>query len=209
MDSTIFIDSSNITTEMCVSGGNYNTDKSPLSLNCICGPYHRKGYTAIYSMLFSPFRHQKITFGEIGIEGGCSLKMWSDWFYNADINAFEYHDFKIEYCKQLNIPKVNYYKTNVENTNELNNSFLNLDKQFDIIIDDSTHIIEHQNNIINITNKYLKPGGILIIEDIHRDELISSFIIDKSIWNFSTFIICHHSNRNCFNNDKILYLVKK
>ena len=80
---------------------------------------------------------------------------------------------------------------------------------FDIIIDDSTHVIQHQNNIINTVFKYLKPGGMLIIEDIDRNQDLSSYSIDTDIWIFYTFIICHHENRNCSNNDKILYLIKK
>ena len=80
---------------------------------------------------------------------------------------------------------------------------------FDIIIDDSTHNIEHQNNIINTVSKYLKPGGMLIIEDIYRRQHINSYVINTDIWEFHTFIICHHENRNCFDNDKLLYLIKK
>ena len=63
---------------------------------------------------------------------------------------------------------------------------------FNIIINDSTHIIEHQNNIINTVLKYLIPGGLLIIKDIDRDQGLKSYIIDTELWDFHTFIICHH-----------------
>jgi hypothetical protein len=80
---------------------------------------------------------------------------------------------------------------------------------FDIIIDDSVHDTYTHNIKLNTLHKYLNSGGILIIEDLFRDDNISNYNIDMTIWEFCTFIICHHDNRMCFNNDKILYLVKK
>lgn len=49
----------------------------------------------------------------------------------------------------------------------------------------------------------------LIIEDIDRTQNIDVFNIDNFTWIFYSFIICDHKNRNCSDNDKILYLVKK
>ena len=96
--------------------------------------------------------------------------------------------------------------TNIE---YLDSTFNNTNVIFDIIIDDSTHTIESQNNIIRTCSKYLKSGGILIIEDIDRTQNINMYDIDTNIWEFYTFIICHHDNRVCSDNDKILYLIKK
>jgi len=102
-----------------------------------------------------------------------------------------------------------FVHTDVNNIQYMDSSFKNTNTLFDIIIDDSTHTIEHQNNIINTVSKYLKPGGMLIIEDIYRNQHIDSYVIDTEIWDFHTFIICNHANRYCFDNDKILYLIKK
>jgi len=208
MEKHIFIDSTQSVTPMCILGGECNTDKSPFALDSICCK-HRKGYTSVYSLLFSRFTNTKINIAEIGIEAGASLLLWSKYFENADIHAFEIDNMKIQNCKNLNIQNVIYHNIDVSDEKNFNDAFTNSNMLFDIIIDDSSHIIEHQNVIIKHAAKYLQHGGILIVEDIQRDCDISSFAIDENEWFFYTFITCHHNNRYCSDNDKILYLVKK
>jgi len=208
MNKTIYIDSTNIITDLCIIGGNFNTDKSPFALNSICCQ-HRKGYTAFYTMIFSQYKNKNINLLEIGIEEGSSLQTWSKWFLNANIYAFEFFNEKIQKCKNMNIDRVTYYNTDVSDIFYLDKTMGSLNILLDIIIDDSSHILEHQNNIIKIARKYLKSGGILIIEDINRNIDISNYIIDENDWIFYTFVICHHDNRHCSDNDKILYLIKK
>ena len=192
---------------MCVLGAECNTVKSPFALNAVCCA-HRKGYTGVYSLLFSQMSNKDINFAEIGIEAGASLMLWSKWFRNANIYAFELDDNKINNCKNMNIQNVVYNKIDVSDESNLNWAFSRTNVLFDIIIDDSSHIIEHQNNIINNSAKFLKSGGILIIEDIQRDTNITTFKINPMDWHYYTFITCDHYNRHCSNNDKILYLVK-
>lgn len=208
-ENTIYIDSTYCKTELCKIGSAMNTDKAPFSLNSVCCK-HRKGYTAVYSMFFSKYKNTALNFAEIGIEAGASLLTWNSFFSEkCNVYAFEFDKQKIENAKQLNLKNTKFVHTDVNNIEYLDSSFKETNVMFDIIIDDSTHNIKHQNNIINTVSKYLKSGGLLIIEDIDRNQDIKSYVIDKDIWEFHTFIICHHENRNCFNNDKILYLIKK
>ena len=206
-NSNLVINSSDTITPMCVLGAECNTVKSPFALNAVCCA-HRKGYTGVYSLLFSQMSNKDINFAEIGIEAGASLMLWSKWFRNANIYAFELDDNKINNCKNMNIQNVVYNKIDVSDESNLNWAFSRTNVLFDIIIDDSSHIIEHQNNIINNSAKFLKSGGILIIEDIQRDTNITTFKINPMDWHYYTFITCDHYNRHCSNNDKILYLVK-
>jgi len=206
---TMYIDSTYCKTELCQIGSEMNTDKAPFALNSVCCQ-HRKGYTAVYSMLFSKYKNTNLNFAEIGIEAGASLLTWNNYFSEkCNIYAFEFEKQKIENAKNLNLKNTTFVHTDVNNIEYLDFSFKETNVMFDIIIDDSTHHIEHQNNIINTVSKYLKPGGMLIIEDIYRRQHINSYVIDTDIWEFHTFIICHHENRNCWDNDKLLYLIKK
>ena len=206
---TMYIDSTYCKTELCQIGSEMNTDKAPFALNSVCCQ-HRKGYTAVYSMLFSKYKNAILNFAEIGIEAGASLLTWDNYFSEkCNIYAFEFEKQKIENAKKLNLKNTKFVHTDVNNIEYLDSSFKETNVMFDIIIDDSTHIIGHQNNIINTVSKYLNPGGMLIIEDIYRNQHINSYVIDADIWEFHTFIICHHENRKCFNNDKLLYLIKK
>lgn len=207
MNNTIFIDTSYNTTDLCTLGGIYNTDKSPLSYNSVCSKF-RKGYTGVYSILFSTFKTQNINIAEIGIADGASTILWEKWFVNANIYAFDNCTKFIEKCKQkTNNVKYNY--CNVKDENILHKSFKNINVLFDIIIDDSDHILSSQNNIINVCHNHLKPNGILIIEDIHISTSITKYNINTQLWSYYTFIICHNSNQYHRNDHKILYLVKK
>jgi len=205
---TIYIDTTDIKTDMCEIGGEFETDKSPFAINSHCCG-HRKGFTGVYSMLFSPYRNKEFNFAELGIEVGASLQLWSAWFPKATIHAFDINQENIKNCRELNIPRVSIHETDVSNKEILDKSFADLDTQFDIIIDDSSHITSHQNILLKTVHKYLKPGGIFIIEDLYRKQSYADFNIDDNIWAFHSFITCHHDKRECWDNDKILYLVKK
>ena len=209
MTNTIFIDSTNCPTELCSIAAKFNTDKSPYTIN---SPFagHRKGYTAVYEMLFSTLRNKVINICELGIEDGGSLQTFSQYFPYARLYGMELLDNKIELCRSLNIPRTTVIKTDVSSSMELHKSFCSTNKMFDIIIDDSSHQKEHQRIIIDVASQYLKPSGILIIEDLFRedDEKIFEDAI-KEQFSFHCFIKCHHENRISWDNDKIWFGVKK
>ena len=99
--------------------------------------------------------------------------------------------------------------------------FLNLKKQkkkYDIIIDDSTHLFDHQINIILSTYKFLKPGGIIVIEDIYkfRNGYEETKYYEKikhilKYFSYAAFIDTPHINNftASWKNEKILLLIKK
>jgi hypothetical protein len=203
----IKIDTTEYISKLCISGMNNNTDKSPFAMNSVCCR-HRKGFTGVYSLLFSRFLNTPLNFAEIGIEAGGSLCMWREYFPQANLYAFELNKDKIDACKQLNIQNIVYNEIDVTKEESINEAFRKTDILYDIIIDDSLH--ENYSHNLKIANlgKYLKKDGILIIEDIDRSESMSTFEIDENEWSYFTFITCHHDFRNC-NNDKLIYLVKK
>ena len=208
---TLYIDSTHLSTDLCTSGGYFNTDKSPWALNSVCCQ-HRKGYTAVYAFLFAPLKDKRINFAELGIEQGSSIFMWRNYFPLANIHAFELDEQKIANVKALcssTLPSVFFHNIDVSNDDGFNRGMESAACTFDVIVDDTSHEIAHQNTIIKNASKYVKPGGMLIIEDIDRVTPISAFVVDEKIWSFYTFVTCHHDNRNCSDNDKILYLVRR
>ena len=88
---------------------------------------------------------------------------------------------------------------------------------FDVILDDASHSPDDHKLLIPIALKYLKQGGILIIEDIYRDpdqntylDVIKS-VIKQNLVSFYSFIVCDHVKRYIghLNNDKLLVMVRR
>lgn len=200
---TLIIDSSNIVTEMCSMGGLYNTDKSPFSYN---GPFynHRKGYTAVYNLIFSTLKNKPVKFCEIGVLYGSGLKMFNDYFTNAKFYGIDNNADNI--LASYGCVEGSYAKADVGSKDELHQAFQQFNVLFDVIIDDSTHDPEHHKNLLDVVPQYLNDGGIFVIEDLTNE-------CDESIYkhegfNTTMFISCEHKNTYDWNNHKIWYAVK-
>ena len=205
----IIIDTSLFESELCLLGKKYETNKSSLNFN---GP--RSGFTGFYSLVFCSLRDKKINFAEIGIEKNASTKMWRKYFKKANIYLFEYDRIKINNAKKNKLQKTFYSFIDVTNKKIIKESFKRINKKFDIIIDDSTHFFEHQLNIINNTFEFLKPGGLLIIEDIYKrydeDNYNRALSNLKKKFKKIIFVEVYHSNNytSSWKNEKLLVLIK-
>jgi len=208
-----FIDTSLAKTQLCLLGKKYPTNKSPLNEKG-----HRSGFTGIYTILFSSIKSKKINIAEIGIEKNSSTKIWRDYFDNSKIYAFEFDKKKIINAKKNRLKNTFYYETDVTKREKIRDSFKRTKCKFDIIIDDSTHIFEHQINIIKETYKFLKKDGILIIEDIYRylkdyKEINYYNRLSYLQKEFNDIFFIEAINYNNFNaswrNEKVLVFIKK
>jgi hypothetical protein len=124
-----------------------------------------EAYFPIYERLFTPIREENISILEIGVQNGGSLEVWGGYFGKAtkivgcDIEPM---------CGKLNYSdsriKVVVGDANLEPTKA---SILMHSKDFDIIIDDGSHI---SKDIVASFISYfpvLNPGGLYVIEDTH------------------------------------------
>lgn len=103
---------------------------------------------------------------------GSSLRAWRDFFPNSmvfglDIDSrvlFEDERLKCFYTDQSK-------QESLENTISNINLFLGDVIEYDFIIDDGSHVVEHMILTFHSLKKYLKKGGIYIIEDIKYKDL--------------------------------------
>jgi predicted O-methyltransferase YrrM len=85
---------------------------------------------------------------------------------------------------------------------------------YDLIIDDSSHTHEHQIRIIREALPLVKPGGMLIIEDIFRstpeEEYEKLIGPELAACAEAFFIDCEHKNKWSpgWDNDRLLVLIK-
>jgi predicted O-methyltransferase YrrM len=140
------------------------SDKSPHN---IIEHYHKHPYTPIYSLLFGHLRNKPITFCEIGIAGGYCIKMWRDYFCKeTKIVAMDYDPQLLRNIENVNFQNVITQFINVQDEECIEKSFNNLGMTYDIILDDSDHIFESHINVVKKATQFLKPGGMLLIEDV-------------------------------------------
>jgi SAM-dependent methyltransferase len=207
MFNSITIDSTNSRTELCNLGVKYSTDKSPYNTD---SSLHKHAYTSIYNLLFSNMRYKDIKLGELGILDNHSMQCWREFFPNAKLYGFEWFDLRIDKAINDNID-CTYIKMNVKDVASITEGLTAAGK-FDILIEDSTHEFEDQIRFINEAYKHLKPGGILIIEDIFINANEADYVhsIDhlSDYFASSTFIFANHNLKNSagWNNDKLLVL---
>lgn len=117
-----------------------------------------------YESAFVDYRFTAKRILEIGINNGHSLMMWKEYFPNAEVIGVD-----------IKLPEVNTGCQMICGDATDPNTFLNLDN-FDVIIDDGSHMFKHQIKSFEILFPKLVSGGIYIIEDIRKiDESKSSF----------------------------------
>lgn len=207
----------NNSSEMCELGRKYDTDKSS-QRNNVTNSRHCHPYTLFYDGLFKSKRNERLKIAELGILDGASLLMWREYFTNSEIYGFEYDDRLIRNFKQkFDNARISLAGMDVTNKNSIVNAFrgVNALPFYDIIIEDTTHQFEDQIRVIENAHHYLKPGGIMIIEDIFKsynegDYLSRLAPILAMHFQDYYFIELDHVNKNStgWNNDKLFVLVK-
>ena len=209
------VDSSECVSELCLICRNSGTDKTPYVLY---EEGHRHPYTAPYSLLFETMRHKPIKFLEIGVYKGASLYAWRSYFEKARLYGFDVD--KESMAEIMTMPDVtlDVVDASIESELEAGLTKHTADGElFDVILDDASHSPDHHKLLIPIALKYLKQGGILIIEDIYRDPDQNTYLdviksmIKQNLISFYSFIICDHEKRYSghLNNDKLLVMVRR
>ena len=135
-------------------GLKYGTDKSSAHHN----------YLAFYESFMAPQRDAPLTMLEIGVYQGASLKTWREYFTQAKIigvdiqpncKRFESDRIKIELADQ----------SNLEHLAQLAATH----GPFDLIIEDGSHMWEHQITSLRALFPFLRNGGHYVVEDLQTN----------------------------------------
>lgn len=137
--------------------------------HCVVGPdvgHGDKGgthsYINIYEGLLAPYRNlEKCNFMEIGLAMGLSLSMWREYMPSCTLFGVD-----LSIC---------FDRTPHENsgtilfaTDATQSDFpiKLMPYQFDVVIDDASHMFRDQVRTFNLMRPLMNPGAIYIIEDI-------------------------------------------
>jgi 23S rRNA U2552 (ribose-2'-O)-methylase RlmE/FtsJ len=122
-------------------------------------------YFYIYDLLFQKYleRNEPLTFMEIGVARGGSLEIWKKYLpenskiHGVDINP-KCNDIKFS-------ENINFYFGSASDHNFMEKTFGDI--EFDIILDDGSHICDDVIETFKIMFPRIKDGGLYIVEDLH------------------------------------------
>lgn len=124
-------------------------------------------YTPTYHALFADRRAEVKRVLEIGVNSGASLRMWADYFPNAEVIGLD-----IRRDCLFNEGRIRCLEANQASPASLHDAveILGLGPgEFDLIVDDGSHELDHQLISAQTLLPYVKLGGYYIIEDIALD----------------------------------------
>jgi len=135
-------------------GLEHKTDKSSLN-------HH---YLSLYELLFEKWRLKNINILEIGIQFGCSMKTWEEYFPYATVTGIDSIDNNFQKTDRISLKIGEAYCKDTVNQ---------LGVRFQIIIDDGSHFPYDQMMFVRLYLPLLTEDGLLIVEDVPTREIIA------------------------------------
>lgn len=137
-----------------------------------------------YDVLFDGLRESPVVVLEFGVLTGQSLRTWSEYFpngtiigadINPDVRQHEGGNRIIEIADQSDVSELVRLAFKYG--------------PFDIIIDDASHMWNHQIVTLQYMYSHVKPGGFYVIEDTHTSfGSIASFYKGNSDISIATYL---------------------
>jgi cephalosporin hydroxylase len=147
-----------------------------MTLKQLCAKY-KKGdwpdrdsvhsYIDIYEEILAPYRHTAQNILEIGLMSGESLRMWTEYF-DGTVYGMDCSVTPIDGLADLRpIMAENKYNICIgDATNEADIEKYFKGIKFNVVIEDSSHLLEHQLKIYNLLEPYMADNSIFIVEDV-------------------------------------------
>lgn len=123
--------------------------------------FNGKNYLDAYELYFKQLKDKPIKLLEIGVRTGNSLRMWKEYFPKAQIYGL---DIRPD-CKEQEEDRISIV-IGPQEKEETINEILDLCPEFDIIIDDGSHINSMTIQSFDFLFPHLKSSGIYVIEDM-------------------------------------------
>ena len=138
-----------------------NAEFYNIGKNCNTDKIHQHYYNNYYPKFIEYYKnYNNLAMLEIGVENKYSIHLWLEYFpkafiYGVDINISDEGDDRYK-----------IFRADQSNVNDLNNLIINITKPLFLIIDDGSHVPEHQILTFDYLFNSLLPGGTYLIEDI-------------------------------------------
>jgi hypothetical protein len=124
--------------------------------------YGGSTYLDIYDNYLSRWRDTPIKMLEIGIRDGCSHRMWRDYFPKGTIYGIDIDPR----CKQSQSDRIRVFIGSQADPSVVGAAVEDAGGQFDLILDDGSHVNELTLKSFSLLFPRLAAGGLYIIEDL-------------------------------------------
>ena len=153
-------------TPLCQLAIKHKSDKGGRHLRYGDGDCHATHeYTPIYWDLLNKQRDLVKNVLEIGVNKGCGLRMWEEFFPNARIVGLD-----IETETLFAEGRIECFKADQNDPASLAHALAMAGSgPYDLIVDDGSHQMIHQMTSMKTLLPFLSDIGVYVIEDIPRD----------------------------------------
>lgn len=171
-------------------------------------------YLDLYEKLLSSKKNTAKKILEIGIgdfkeKNGGSVKLWYNYFINADIYAVDILGPERVLDELKNNDRINIF-TNSNGYDEdfFKKTFLDKNIKFDMMLDDGTHSLESMKQFIKLYSEVMTDDGILMIEDVQSIDWIVELqsVVPEHLKNYVE-IYDLRANKNRY--DDIVFVINK
>lgn len=166
-------------------------------------------YLDLYQSLLEKKKETAIKVLEIGIHKGGSIKMWDDFFINADVYAVDILPKERMWEELLNKESIHLYNSeDAYNSGFVQNEFIDNNFHFDMMLDDGPHTLQSMIQFIKLYLPLLKSDGILIIEDVQQMEWLE--VLKENVpENFKKYIYTYDLRKKKDRYDDIVFCINK
>ena len=147
-------------------------------------------YDTVYDKILLPYKDIATSVLEIGIKTGAALNAYSEYFINANIYGIDIQNQILPQYEK--IPKTKIYFGDALDETTINH----FNTTYDIIIEDGSHLIEHQIQHFKDYSKFIKPGGMYVIEDVDNKYVSRLFNETHATSKDLNFILTIYDLRN-------------
>jgi len=166
-------------------------------------------YLPLYQQLLAGKKETAKNVLEIGIQQGGSIKLWSDFFINANVYGVDVMDIHSVWdCIKNNEKIILHTTTNAYDNDFFDNQLLNKNLKFDFMLDDGPHSLESMEQFIQLYSKIMTDDGILIIEDVQSWDWID-ILKNEVPDDLKDFIKVYDLRENKYRYDDIVFTIDK
>lgn len=124
--------------------------------HAFCG----QNYLHHYESHFESLRDRPVNLLEIGVNDGCSLRLWRDYFPKGQIHGLDINPKCVDHCAE----RIDVLWGDQGDSRVL--EIVAMHGPFDIIIDDGSHYVPHILMAFSFLWPHVKPGGFYVMEDM-------------------------------------------